>query len=306
MGGRRSGVLAVVVAPSVSVDVHAVLEGLLDNANVFPPGSAPLESALALHRSIETGPYAWLRGRMLLPSAALAELTSTLDVVWPDAQLQLGVIGDGPLDVVLDRVASFADARVQLDQIEVRVSDSVQQTIASVDAVRPQMPAVSCIAVEVAVIGRGAAEVARDLVALAGARADGRDWLVAKVRCGGVQPGMVPAPGELASFVAAAGHHRLPFKATAGLHHPFAAGVPSEAATGGWRHGFVNILAASARALDGASAGVVHDRLALTDPNELADLAIDAALVRTSGFIGMGTCSIVEPVADLRAAGWLP
>src|ERR1035441_3077289 len=42
----------------------------------------------------------------------------------------------------------------------------------------------------------------------------------AKVRTGGLTPDAVPAPAAIANFLRCAAHRRLPFKATAGLHHP--------------------------------------------------------------------------------------
>jgi hypothetical protein len=47
-----------------------------------------------------------------------------------------------------------------------------------------------------------------------------RRGLRAKVRCGGAE---VPTQRELGRFLAVCREHRVPFKATAGLHHPLAA-----------------------------------------------------------------------------------
>ena len=58
--------------------------------------------------------------------------------------------------------------------------------------------------------------------------------LRAKVRCGGAE---VPSRAELGRFLRACRDAGVPFKATAGLHHPLAAAE---------RHGFLNVLAACA------------------------------------------------------------
>ena len=55
----------------------------------------------------------------------------------------------------------------------------------------------------------------------------------AKVRCGGER---VPAVDELGGFTRRCRALRLPFKATAGLHHPV---------RGGSQHGFLNVAAAA-------------------------------------------------------------
>jgi hypothetical protein len=135
---------------------------------------------------------------------------------------------------------------------------------------------------------------------------DGLDWLDevaaigrrAKVRCGGVSPPTVP---ELASFVRRCRELGVPFKATAGLHHPVAA--PG-------RHGFLNLLAAATfgdeeRALSdeiSASFGLGDGRFAWRGHE--ADAA-EIARVRRDVFVSFGSCSVAEPVEDLEALGLL-
>jgi hypothetical protein len=98
---------------------------LFDNANVFPPGLAPLESAVALQRAITTGSYAWMVGRLLLPSALLSVLPAALDVVWPDAVLNLAVIADADAQTVFTRCQALKEPRVHLDQLVKRLTCSV-------------------------------------------------------------------------------------------------------------------------------------------------------------------------------------
>lgn len=111
----------------------------------------------------------------------------------------------------------------------------------------------------------------------------------AKVRCGGET---VPSADELGRFVRACREARVPFKATAGLHHPLAR-------DGG--HGFLNVLAAFVFADEAALEGEVsldadalrwHDREAGPDELERA---------RREGLVAIGSCSFFEPVDDLKA-----
>jgi hypothetical protein len=131
---------------------------------------------------------------------------------------------------------------------------------------------------------------------------DGLDWLDdvaalgrrAKVRCGGAA---VPTVGELAAFVRRCRELGVPFKATAGLHHPLA---------GPGRHGFLNLLAA-------ATFGDEERALADDDPDAFAlgdgrfawraheADAVEIARVRRDVFVSFGSCSIAEPVEDLEA-----
>jgi len=127
-------------------------------------------------------------------------------------------------------------------------------------------------------------EVALDelaAVAAAGAKA--------KLRCGGAR---VPSVEEVAAFFAAARDLELPFKATAGLHHP----VRSER-----EHGFLNFLTAAELARDGAGEGELREVLATTDPEALGT----GSAAGRELFVSIGSCSFTEPVEDLRALGLL-
>ena len=117
--------------------------------------------------------------------------------------------------------------------------------------------------------------------------------LRAKVRCGGAE---VPAAGALGRFLEACRAAGVPFKATAGLHHPLA--------TEG-RHGFLNVIAACAFA--DAAALTEHVRL---DPDALRwrDRAAgpeELARVRREQLVAVGSCSFSEPVDDLTELGVL-
>jgi hypothetical protein len=112
---------------------------------------------------------------------------------------------------------------------------------------------------------------------------------------------------------------KVPFKATAGLHHAIRAEYPltyepeSRRAT---MFGFVNVLLASAAAAGGASANEVEKILSATDgfvidgtgallPTGRLMQAVDVAKARLSGIASFGSCSFDEPVAELTERGLL-
>ena len=107
--------------------------------------------------------------------------------------------------------------------------------------------------------------------------------------CGGRS---VPSVEDVAAFFAAARDLELPFKATAGLHHP----VRSER-----EHGFLNFLTAADRAAAGADEAELRHVLGATDP---AELGTGSAAGRRL-FVSIGSCSFAEPVEDLRRLGLL-
>lgn len=112
--------------------------------------------------------------------------------------------------------------------------------------------------------------------------------LRAKVRCGGTE---VPSADALGRFLRTCREAEVPFKATAGLHHPLAVEG---------RHGFLNVLAACAFEDDGALTSAVElDADCLrwqgreAGPDELAR-------VRREQLVTIGSCSFFEPVAELQ------
>ncbi len=139
----------------------------------------------------------------------------------------------------------------------------------------------------------------------------------AKLRTGGVTAEAIPAVADVAAFILASADHRLPFKATAGLHHPVRAAHPlTDAADAprGVMHGFLNVFLAAAFAWHGDRD--LEPVLAETDPAAFRfddrahwrDRSLDAARVRDARrqfAHSFGSCSFDEPVRDLEALGLL-
>jgi hypothetical protein len=152
------------------------------------------------------------------------------------------------------------------------------------------------------------------------APADQIEGCFAKIRTGGLTPDAIPSSEELAAFLHRAASRRLPFKATAGLHHPIRsehALTYSADSPRAIMHGFVNVFVAAAFAWYGAEETMLVDVL-----NEIESSAFDfgenemlwrgwrlftaqIAESRRDFAHSFGSCSFEEPVADLRELGWL-
>ena len=123
--------------------------------------------------------------------------------------------------------------------------------------------------------------------------------LRAKVRCGGE---LLPSVSRLAEFIEACRRLEVPFKATAGLHHPVRKGD---------EHGFLNLLAAAvfgdeeeALAEEDASAFQASaDTFTWREHSANAD---QIARIRSDLFVGFGSCSAQEPIDGLAELGLLP
>lgn len=124
----------------------------------------------------------------------------------------------------------------------------------------------------------------------------------AKIRLGGEK---VPEPPAVARFLRGCAAARLAFKATAGLHHPIRSGTA---------HGFVNVFLGAALAWRGddplatveeTSASAFHfgDDAVAWHGQRVS--AAELREVREQFAISFGSCSFEEPIADLKALGWL-
>jgi hypothetical protein len=139
----------------------------------------------------------------------------------------------------------------------------------------------------------------------------------AKIRAGGITPEAIPSCEQVAAFILTCAQLKLPFKATAGLHHPVRALYPltyEPDAPRAVMHGFVNVLLAAAFAYYGQED--IVPILAETDASAFSfddrahwrehSLSLEQIKeVRQKFMHSVGSCSFEEPVHDLQALGWL-
>jgi hypothetical protein len=268
---------------------------LVDDAGLFPPESLPMPVALARHRADQQGAHAELTHRFLGPASRLAELFSELE---RRDRLRLGLVVDldrAELRSALDRLA--AEPRVTLAVVEGPAPGSPALALSALPAALAalaEVPTKVPCHVEVPLSGDWPA-------ALAELSAAGR---AAKVRCGGPRPELFPSAARLGAFVHRCARHGVSFKATAGLHHalPY-----REERTGFHHHGFLNLLLAACRAVEGRPEEDVVAALRAADAGALVAeaRAVPRGVAKAARrlFVAIGSCSTREPIEDLRALG---
>ncbi|MEV0175446.1 hypothetical protein AB0I00_30570 [Streptomyces sp. NPDC050803] len=272
--------------------VPQVFAGLFDDAAVFPPGSLPIEDAVAAHMEHTRGTHAGLVGAFVLAAKdidRLAELTAGL----PEGSFDLSVTV--PLPGVCDALAAaHRIPAVRLVGLEVAVPDAV-----AADTVVPALAEAIDDDTDLTVY----VEVPRDarrgtlLAELAGTP------YPAKFRTGGVRAELYPDERELAAAVLATVRAKVAFKATAGLHHALRNTDPE---TGFEQHGFLNLLVATDAALHGAEEEEVVRLLADRDGDRVAERVRAVSPGARDLFRSFGTCSVAEPAAELAGLGLLP
>jgi hypothetical protein len=291
---------------------RALLAGLVDYAGLFPPAALSMDQAVAEYAAWRRSPEAWMLGRFVLPAGRLVELSRAKGAHLPEpgagepwrlsALLGGDVHGDSALVAAFN--ASSA-GRAVVDAVELKAGSPEEAEVA-LGALPPGLAAFVEVPLD------GDLEPLLAVLKARGARA--------KARTGGVVPEAIPRPAEVARFIAACAAAGVPWKATAGLHHPvraehaltYAGDSPR-----GVMHGFLNVFAAGALARAGATPDDLEAVLREQDPSalrfggdalawrHLRASVDDVREARRSFATSFGSCSFAEPVAGLRSLGVL-
>jgi hypothetical protein len=252
--------------------IRALMSGLIDYAGLFPPAALEMPEAMAQYDEHRRGPHAGALGRFIVPLARILEVQAA---GWKLSVLAL------PGEAL----------PTEVDSVEMKV-----ERAADIARLSVSMPALRYFEIP----------VATDPSELIAAMAESGSR--AKVRAGGLTVDAFPTAPDLARFLCACAESRVPFKATAGLHHP----LPSPP-----MHGFITLFLAAALAWHGGSRQEVTTTLLETAPSafvweeaavtwhghRLSTAQILAA--REQFAIAFGSCSFDEPLRDLEALGWI-
>lgn len=287
--------------------IRALLSGLIDYAGLFPPASLDMKTAVRSYAEYRAGDDAWMLGRFIVPAQKLEEFSTAFAEACCDEQVSpwlLSVLSSGSPEEDARLIDPFREGAAFLDAMEFKAADAAQaaQQLGSV----PQ---------GMAAYVEFSPQLSREILLVlkkAGARA--------KVRTGGVTADAIPDVQELAGFLTSCAMAKIPFKATAGLHHPLRSMQKltyDEGSATAMMHGFINVFAAAVAAYQGAPESDVAQILSETSPatfqweekalichkHRFTARQIKAA--REKFAIGFGSCSFTEPVHDLKALGWL-
>ncbi|MBO3737556.1 hypothetical protein [Actinoplanes flavus] len=250
--------------------MNPLFTGLFDDAAIFPPGNLPMADAVAAHRERAESGLAPLLGPFICSLARWDELVA----------------------------ATAGGPRLRVSLV-----------VPDLGADLPEHPSVEIVAVEgpAASVNGGTLtayhEIACDEITATRVAALRDAGVRLKIRTGGVRADAFPTEKQLAGALWAAVRGGLAFKLTAGLHDPVRHRDP---ATGFEHHGYLNVILATARALQGYD---IERALADQDGERVAAAVagIDEVLVKAvrHHFVSFGTCSISEPVGGLLRFGLL-
>jgi hypothetical protein len=296
----------VIPRDDLPASLAAVLEGAIDYAGLFPPAALSMDEAVANYASYRAGPERWALGRFIAPGSRLLELITGLESVAargapPDGWRVSVTLGPSlEADLKAATTLNQAELGARVDAVEAKVASP--RAVAQVAALVPP---------EWACFGEVALDENQDRI-LDELKSAG---VGAKIRMGGVTPDAFPDPNRVAGFLLAVVSRDLPFKATAGLHHPIRSRYRltyDPASQSALMYGYLNLIVASLL----AQAGAGHDTIvaALTE-TEARSIGADAeglawrghrfspaALLRFrhQSYQGFGSCSFREPLDELR------
>jgi hypothetical protein len=307
----------------MSAGLRALLFGILDYAGLFPPAKLPLDQALRNYARYRREADTWMLGRFVIPAARLGELAAYHEDPLRSGPTfvftALGRSGEtiqeflAGLKSDLQDISTFRtrlgervdmlEARLPADLADPRTPDSVQvlnQIVRYVDS--------AGLRLFIEASGRPGGLLEQ----MARLRAEPVGF---KLRCGGLEASAFPSSEQIAAVLRACLDAGVPFKATAGLHHP----LPRfDSALKVRMHGFVNLFLAGvlAHARNLSAEQIVQvlnddrpEHFTFDDEGaswrNVRATTAEITAARRDAVLSFGSCSFDEPREDLLSLGWL-
>ena len=295
--------------------VRALLNRVIDYAGLFPPAKLDMATTVRNYKKYLGSGEGWMMGRLVVPVARLEEFEREAAELLPrsddDSAWAISALaapgGTAEFEADLSAIESFnlrhedgETGRALIDVLEIKA-----QRADEIDSVLNILPNDYFAFFEL--------PIDNDPRGLIAALADGDAG--AKVRTGGVTPDLYPKADQLARFIAACASANVPFKATAGLHHPLTRYSDTLKAN---EYGFLNVFAAGCLAM---TEELPEDELAqLLQEQSMEGFSVDddgiswrghrieaqnIEDVREEFAVSFGSCSFDEPRDDLRGLGLL-
>lgn len=293
--------------------IQILLQGAIDYAGLFPPASLEMRAAVRNYADYLDGSHAALLGRFILPVRRLSEFEEAAAELLPRGNpvypWRLSAISSGNLIADLEEIVDFNLFHARDENAGAAVVDALElkvETVTNIQRAMYLIPRSLTTHFEIPI----AADPSALLAAIAATHAR------AKVRTGGVTADAFPALDDLARFLRICAEERVPFKATAGLHHPLRGSYKltyEKDAITSTMHGFLNLLLAAAFARFDLGEADLRELLTEKSPQAFSFEAEGVAwrrqrltleqleLARHQTALAFGSCSFAEPIAELQA-----
>lgn len=317
-----------------------LIRELFDYAGLFPPAGLEMGRACTEFARHLGGEHASGLARFVVPASRLEEFSKAGAALMPGTYATSGYMehlgsgepwrvsalvkpdaieqGLGAIEAFNARHASEAGGLAKCDTIELAVpvagtelADAAGSSGASfIDVVQEDLPDDFFAFFEIPASGDP-----RGMLAAISGTGTG-----AKLRTGGVEPGASPSVEEVSGFLHACAAAEVPFKCTAGLHHPVRGErvlTYEDDAPRGVQHGFLNVFLAACMVFDRGITPEETARLLATTDSGAFEFHDDGArwvsggdrvsigvgeivAARQKFALSIGSCSYQEPLDDLR------
>jgi hypothetical protein len=281
--------------------LHALLTTIVDYAGLFPPAQLDFAAAIAQYQHHQTEPQSWMLGRFVLKLSQVEQFQQSISVNNPQV---VSLILDGEPEVALKQLTVMnqsGPSSIQIASLEIPT-----YPLSQLVEILPQLPE------EIEVY----CEIPWE-----------QDWesylkvlssypVGVKIRTGGLTPQAFPSSEQLGFLIFSLAQAGIPFKATAGLHHPLPTISPLSPEPNGLlasMHGFLNVAIATSFAY--AQKTTLKNIQAILETKTLKDFNftdqeigwLDHQLnlaeiqrARSQFFRSFGSCSFQEPIEDLK------
>lgn len=293
--------------------VHVLLRDLIDYAGLFPPASLSMAQSVRNYGEYFRSENNWILGRFIVPVGRLGEFEESLaerpsSTSQAEQKWRLSVLSG--TDVVADvtairqfngRMTSPGSCRrAVIESVEIKIAHA--EDVTRLSAILPA-ELITYFEVPLSTCGECIAAVS------ANARR-------AKIRTGGETAEKFPDAESVIEFIRSCAAANVPFKATAGLHHPLRSVqrfTYQPESPSGMMHGFLNVFLAAAFLRAG-----MKPKLAVQLLEEQAPQVFridrdgvswrehrlnrdEIAAVREKFAVSFGSCSFTEPIDDLQS-----
>jgi hypothetical protein len=295
-----------------SESVRALLSEIVDYAGLFPPSQLSMPDAVNNYANYKNSNYNWMLGRFVVSMARLDEfsdnarnfLTNSKFSVW-----KLSVLASDDISETIRQIEDFNAANapfavcdsIEAKAVTTRMIEEITEFVQANFVVYFELPLNENLA---------------DLVSAVAKRGQR-----AKIRTGGITENAFPKNEKIIHFMKTCLAANIPFKATAGLHHPLRCRKPltyDKDAPTGTMNGFLNVFLAAGFLRQGFQESLISE---LLEDERAENFTFNAGgvlwrqeyfistaqlkILRDKSIISFGSCSFEEPIADLKEIGIL-
>ncbi|HEX6123973.1 MAG TPA: hypothetical protein VFZ23_01245 [Pyrinomonadaceae bacterium] len=293
--------------------VRILLNEIIDYAGLFPPSQVSMSDAVLNYATYRHSNYGWMLGRFILPVSRLEEFYDSARELLPkgrESAWRLSVLAGEDLAATIRSIIEFN--RKHSDYAVCEVLEVKAATVSKIENTITALPKAITPYFEISPASR----IFVDLVATLGIKKQR-----AKIRTGGVTREEFPGTRDIIRFVRTCMAANVPFKATAGLHHPIRCFKPltyAPDAPQGTMHGFLNMLLMTGFARESFRVSLLEEIMEeeFEEVFEFVEGGVSwrgshvltlshLDRLRSKGMHSFGSCSFDEPVADLQNLGIL-